>query len=329
MKSQFQTLSFLANYVPKTSLDAEFINSFLVQRFQVTPKTPIFSNNPDAAPIDVQSFISWFENGYNALQIAKHGTSIVLLGNCTIETCDIIGTLQLPCNTSGECPIITDRHTLSQSDLQKASEDEIALFYNALLSNNLQPDPNTLTLIPKYLPKNGDRVAFYDYSQEIQGVGVINYINAEGDVVFYCYFTYPTANSPKKVGYSLREAPGYNIRNIVFENIDKENIQTTLGNSTSCFRRLGRELEKMGKVWKDKLLRIEPLKAKLPIGSKYYYITDKMEVRQETEKGTPTSHMRYLAGNYFVDHQSAMVMLGKFNDMLRDFLASDEWPKLQ
>ena len=115
---------------------------------------------------------------------------------------------------------------------------------------------------------------------------------------------------------------------MVFESINKENIQTTLGNSTSCFRRLGRELERVGKVWKDKLQRIEPLKVELPVGSKYFYISDKMEVRTETEKGTPTSHLRYLAGNYFTTHKSAMLMLAQFNAKLRDYLASDEWPEI-
>lgn len=55
MKSQFQTLSFLSNYTPKTAIDAEFIESFLVQRFQITPKTPKFAPNFDGAPLDVQS----------------------------------------------------------------------------------------------------------------------------------------------------------------------------------------------------------------------------------------------------------------------------------
>ena len=154
------------------------------------------------------------------------------------------------------------------------------------------------------------------------------HIDSEHDVMFYCYFTYPTQNKPKQIGYSLYETPGYDIRTIVFENIDKENIQTTLGNSTSCFRRLGRELEKVGKVWKDKTLRIEPLNVMVPIGEKYYYISDKMDVKQETEKGTPTSRFRYLAGNYFTTHEAAMLMEGKFNELLRGYLASDEWPKV-
>lgn len=322
MKSQFQTLSFLSNYVPKTQLDSEFINSFLVQRFQITPKTPVFSPNSDSNTIDVQSFIQWFENGLNALKIACFKNEIVLLGNCTLQTCEIIGTLL------EDGSISTEIRSVAPEEISEASENDSHKFYDALLANNLQPDPNKLRLVPKYIPQNSDRVIFYDYSLEVQGVGVVRHIDSEHDVMFYCYFTYPTQKKPKQIGYSLYETPGYDIRTIVFENIDKENIQTTLGNSTSCFRRLGRELEKVGKVWKDKTLRIEPLNVMVPIGEKYYYISDKMDVKQETEKGTPTSRFRYLAGNYFTTHEAAMLMEGKFNELLRGYLASDEWPKV-
>lgn len=322
MKSQFQTLSFLSNYTPKTTLDSEFISSFLVQRFQITPKTPVFAPNSDANTIDVQSFISWFESGLNALKIACFKNEVVLLGNCTIQTCEIIGTML------EDGSINTEIRTVSPEEISEASESDTQKFYDALFANRLQPDPNKLRLIPKYIPDNGDRVTFYDFSQEIQGVGVVHHIDSEHDVMFYCYFTYPKPDRPKQIGYSLWETPGYDIRTMVFESINKENIPTTLGNSTSCFRRLGKELERCEKVWKDKLLRIEPLKVMVPVGNKYYYISDKMEVRIETEKGTPTSRFRYLAGNYFTTHKSAMIMLGKFNAMLREYLASDEWPEI-
>ena len=322
MKSQFQTLSFLSNYTPKTSLDKEFISSFLVQRFQITPRTLIETFSSHGSPLDVTLFISWFKNGLSALKTAKYGDSIVLLGNCTLETCQIIASL------APEGSILTDTLTVPVSEILPAStEDELRL-QAALSASNLQPSPNTLTLVPKYIPQPEDRVTFFDWSMEVQGVGVVREITAEGDVVFFCYFTYPTASQEKKLGYNLHETPGYNLASMVFENIDKENIQTTLGNSTSCFRRMGRELERVGKVWKDKLLRIEPMQVEVEVGGKYYYISDKLDVITETEKGTPTSHKRYLAGNYFTSLEAATEMLGKINDMLRGYLASPRWPEV-
>ncbi len=320
MKSQFQTLSFLSNYTPKTGLDAEFIESFLVQRFQITPKTPRYAPNSSGMPLDVQSFISWFENGPAALKIACYGNQTVLLGNCTLENCEIIGKL-LPDGT------IDSNHDIVQSEqILEASESETANFQEALLANKLQPDPGKLRLIPKFIPKLADRVIFYDFAQEIQGVGVVRDVADDGDVIFFCYITYPTYSQPKRIGYSLYENPGYNVRSLIFESINKENIPTSLGNSTSCYRRLGRDLEKVGKVWKDKILRIEPVNGQVGIGEKYFYISDKMKVIPETEKGTPTSKTRWLAGNYFTSHMAATKMLGKWNEDLRNYLASDEWP---
>ncbi len=321
MKSQFQTLSFLSNYTPKTDLDSEFINSFLVQRFQITPKTPVFAPTIDASPIDVQSFILWFESGLNAFKIVRFKNEIVILGKCTIENCEIIGSLL------EDSSINVEVRTVANNEISEASESDSQKFYDALFANKLQPDPNKLRLVPKYIPQNSDRVIFYDFSLEVQGVGVMRHIDSEHDIMFYCYFTYPTPNRPKQIGYSLWETPGYDIRTTIFENIDKENIQTTLGNSTSCYRRFGRELGKHGKLWKDKLHRIEPLKVVVPVGNKYYYISDKMEVRIETEKGTPTSRKRYISGNYFTTYEAAMLMLGEFNNKIQSYLASDKWPE--
>lgn len=322
MKSQFQTLSFLSNYTPKTDLDAEFIESFLVQRFQLTPKTPRFAPNSTGEPIDVQSFISWFERGSEALKIGRYKNHTVLLGKCTLDRCDIIGTLM----ENGAI----NRNNLSVAPqlIEGATPEEIGAFQSALLVNCLQPNPNTLQLIPKYVPKMGERVVFFDFAQNIQGVGVVRDIDDNGDVTLFCYFTYSTPGHPSQIGFSLYENPGYNIKSMIFENIDKENVSTTLGNSTSCYRRLGRELEKSGKVWKDKMLRVEPLTGQVPIGEKYYYISDKMKVVTETEKGTPTSKIRWLAGNYFITHLAATKMLGRWQEDLRNYLASKEWPEI-
>lgn len=323
MKSLFQTLSFLSNYTPKTALDAEFINSFLVQRFQITPKTPRFAPNFDAKLLDVPMFISWYESGLEAFKMARFKNKLIILGNCTLESCNVIGVL----DANGS--INTTNFSILPEEVSEASKSEEQLFKQALLENRLQPDPNTMKLAPKFTPQLSNRVIFYDFAQEVQGVGVVREITAEGNVIFFCYFTYPTYSRPKMIGYNLHETPGYDLQSFIFESIDRENVPSTLGNSTSCFRRLGRELEKVGKVWKDKLLRIEPTNIELKVGSKYYYISDKMKVVTETEKGTPTSRIRYLAGNYFMTHMAATKMLGKFNDLLRGYLASEKWPEIE
>lgn len=316
MKTQFQTLSFLSNYTPKSSLDAEVIESFLDRRFQICPQTLRNPSNFDANGLDVKSFISWFESGVGCLKMARLGNSLVILGNCALKSCEIIGTL-LENGT-----ISTEILSVDPNKLENVTEEEITIFQQALKDNHLQPSPQTLRLVPKYIPQPNERVIFYNFTQETQGVGVIREINAEGDVIFYCYFTYPTYSHPKHIGYSMHEAPGFNIRSFVFECIDKENLTTTLGNSTSCFRRLGRELEKVGKIWKDKLLRVEDAGMKASKDEPYFYITDKLTIAQDTERLLPTSHQRYLAGNYFKTKESAEEFVSKLKELIKDYLAT-------
>ncbi len=323
MKSQFQTLSFLSNYTPQTDLDGDFINSFLAQYLQTTPKTAVFAPNFDGKPLDAQSFISWFKNGSEALKIAKFKNQLILLGNCTLDTCDIIGSL-LP-----DGSISTEKFTVTPEQISEVSEQEEQTFKQALLDNGLQPSPTTMQLVPKFIPELGNRVIFYDFSINVQGVGVVREITDDDNVIFFCYFIYPTSTQPKRIGYNLHENIGVALQSFVFENIDKEGITSTLGESTSCFRRLGRELNKVGKVWKDKLHRIEPLGFEPKPGSTYYYITDKLDVKTDHEKGVATSRMRYLAGNYFTNIKTAYKMENKIRDLLKDYLASDAWPEME
>lgn len=322
MKSQFQTLAFLSNYSYKTELDGEFINSFLAQRFQIPPKTLRNASNFNASPLDVQSFIRWFESGPAAFKIAKSERGVVLLGNCTLDRCEIIASML------SDGTLSTDVTEASPSLVGPASASERDSFLDCLFSARLQPDPKTLRLVTKYIPGFGERVVFYDFSLETRGVGVARHVYPDGEVEFFCYFTYPTPSSPRRVGYGMEERPGFNLRSMVFENIDDENIATTLGNSTSCFRRLGRELEREGKTWKDKILRIEPSHMKAQKGKRYYYISDSMSVVSDTEKGSTVSRRRYLSGNYFTSQKAADKMLARFNDMLLGFLASPRWPEV-
>ena len=56
-------------------------------------------------------------------------------------------------------------------------------------------------------------------------------------------------------------------------------------------------------------------------GERYWYITDKMSVASDTEKGTVTSHKRYLAGNYFRKEEDAVRILSEEMEIRRNFLA--------
>lgn len=84
------------------------------------------------------------------------------------------------------------------------------------------------------------------------------------------------------------------------------------------------ELAKVGKTWNHFLKRIEPLNMKVATGERYWYITDKMQVTSDVEKGTVTSNKRYLAGNYFRREKDAIRILSEEIEIRRNFLAEPE-----
>lgn len=158
--------------------------------------------------------------------------------------------------------------------------------------------------MPKFVPKINDRVLIWN--QNDTKLGVIRAICPDtNEVELYCWFDYKM----KKCAYSMHEKDAVTFHEYHFEPM-----------SIIAQRRLNTELNKYGKVWYDKLHRIEPLEVKVAVGQHYWYINDKMKIVQETEKGTPTSHFRYIAGNYFNKHSEALDYLEKMVELLRDRL---------
>lgn len=320
MKSQFQTLSFLSQYAPKTQLDAEMIFGFLGERFKNAKKTMSFCQHETENILDAASLLMWFSNGFGATEIALYNGTIVILGVCTIDNTTIIGKLY-----DGRINIASK--TVKPSELSKATEEDSEAFYKALYASKLQFDQASLTLVKKYIPAPNEKVIFYtnDFSQ--CGTGVVRSVDeSTGDVEMYCYYLYPPANI---VGYSMHEKGVANLITHIFEPMLEEDKQSSKMNGVSCLRRMNNELGKRGKVWKDKIRRIEPVSYELEPGKNYWYISDDLKIVQKEDKGTPTSHFRYLAGNYFITKESAEMMRGKITELIQSYLASSDWPNVE
>lgn len=322
-KTLFQILCFLRNYSPKSDLDAKFIRSYLVSEFKITPKTPLFSPVSSSNTLDVQSFTQWLKSPVAAFSVAFYNSHTVILGKCTLSETHIIGILDPESKAIKVCDDI-----VNPDELECATPEEVAKLYLALLDNGLQPDEKKLELVSKYIPKPLEKVIFHSHDQSIIGLGVVRQVYADGDVELYCYYIYPTTHHEDTIGYSMHELRIVNLRNYVFENMLDDDNRSSSFNGVSCLRRLNRELEKHGKVWKDKLKRIEPLKPTVNKGDKYWYISDKLKVIQDREKDTPTSHLRYLSGNYFKSEKAAQRMLDKWAQSIHDYMASDNWPEI-
>lgn len=320
MKSQFQTLSFLSQYAPKTQLDAEMIFGFLGERFKNAKKTMSFCQHETENILDAASLLMWFSNGFGATEIALYNGTIVILGVCTIDNTTIIGKLY-----DGRINIASK--TVKPSELSKATEEDSEAFYKALYASKLQFDQASLTLVKKYIPAPNEKVIFYtnDFSQ--CGTGVVRSVDeSTGDVEMYCYYLYPPANI---VGYSMHEKDVANLITHIFEPMLEEDKRSSKMNGVSCLRRMNNELGKRGKVWKDKIRRIEPVSYELEPGKNYWYISDDLKIVQKEDKGTPTSHFRYLAGNYFITKESAEMMRGKITELIQSYLSSSDWPNVE
>lgn len=320
MKSQFQTLSFLSQYAPKTQLDAEMIFGFLGERFKNAKKTMSFCQHETENILDAASLLMWFSNGFGATEIALYNGTIVILGVCTIDNTTIIGKLY-----DGRINIASK--TVKPSELSKATEEDSEAFYKALYTSKLQFDQASLTLVKKYIPAPNEKVIFYtnDFSQ--CGTGVVRSVDeSTGDVEMYCYYLYPPANT---VGYSMHEKGVANLITHIFEPMLEEDKRSSKMNGVSCLRRMNNELGKRGKVWKDKIRRIEPVSYELEPGKNYWYISDDLKIVQKEDKGTPTSHFRYLAGNYFITKESAEMMRGKITELIQSYLSSSDWPNVE
>ena len=303
MKTKRQVIDFFKSNHFATAEDCEMVSLFCQNNCGLTPKDfPTFTT---PGPINSQTFIEWYRNGFGIGDIVfeKETGSYYVVSNSSIaniQSCAILSNL---CKTGKKWkPNCVE---LDVTTLSSIGEMENKAMIISLAEQGYEFDYEKKTLRKKYIPEINERVEFS--RENYIGLGVVRSINpTENSIEFFCYFIY----SDKKIGYSMHESGICDVMSFQF------NPMTVV-----AARRLNRELEKYGKVWNDKLHRIEPIDPKVAKGEKYWYISDKMTVVTDREKGTPTSHFRYIAGNYFKSYDEALEYLGKFHELLRDRLA--------
>lgn len=327
MKTQLQVLDLLNQYTPATNLDRDMITAFLEKNYHITPTTRIFAQGAPELPIDVQSFLQWYKEGYGASEVATTANNnTVILGKCTLTHATIIGIQQ------GQT-IVASSQFVPNFELSKTTPDNTQQLLQALLANNLQLNPTTMALEAKYIPAINEKIFYHSYNFETNGIGIVRSIDIDTqEIELYCYFTYPTRNGKGKLGYSMHERSTVNLRDYIFEpllEVPDNCNRFSPDDGISAYRRLKRELEKAGKIWRDKLRRIEPAGYRLKKGEPYWYIDDKLRVVKTVEKDTPTSNKRYLCGNYFLTNEAALIMLNKFYTLVNDYLASSQWPDIE
>lgn len=303
MKTKRQVIDFFKSNHFATAEDCEMVSLFCQNNCGLTPKDFPIVTTPGS--INSQTFIEWYRSGFGIGDIVfeeETGSYYVVSNSSTtcIQSCAILSNL---CKTGKKWK--PKNNELDATTLSNVSEIESKAMTISLAEQGYEFDYEKKTLRKKYIPEINERVEFS--RDNYIGLGVVRSINPiENSIEFFCYFIY----SDKKIGYSMHESGVCDVMSFQF------NPMTVV-----AARRLNRELEKYGKVWNDKLHRVEPIDPKVAKGEKYWYISDKMTVVTDREKGTPTSHFRYIAGNYFKSYDEALEYLGKFHELLRDRLA--------
>ncbi len=295
MKTEYQVQHFLFSQTFKSEPDWEITQLYCQKRhIRIGTWRPSYSQ----AGITGDQFIKWYAHAPARGDIALLDGNRVIISESGLEVSQI-------CAEFSTDSWQISKKAVKTSDLATLPDDEQFRLHVELSHNGLEFDRRSGELTEKYCPSINERICYYNQNET--GLGVVRtIIPAENKVELYCYFSYTN----KRCGYSMHELDACTYHEFHFEPM-----------TIVAQRRMNRELEKFGKVWYDKLHRVEPIETKVGLGESYWYINDKMKIVKETEKGTPTSQFRYIAGNYFKTHEEALEVLGEFTDLLRDRLA--------
>lgn len=265
-----------------------------------------YAISPDTG-ITTIDFLDWCDNEFGAGDICELDGVLVICGICHFKTAIVAGKLF-------DDKIHACEEKVAQNALKYASEDDRRCFMSQMLSQGLQFSLKEMKLVKKYVPKPADRVIFT--SADKTGIGVVRGVNFESDTVdFFCYHI----NETGETGYSMHELGITSLSEMVFEPMNNDLSQRqTKGNGIYLQRKLNKILGGFGKVWNEKLHRIEPLNPMVEVGEKYWYINDKLELVQDIERGKITSRRRYFVANYFKTHMEGLEYLGAIAELLRD-----------
>lgn len=305
MKTKRQIEHFLARKKYKSEMDFEGISLYCKTKFNIRLHRPS-SYYPEPTdyiqPLDYATFADWLEHGYGAGDVVEWDENIGLVQDGGIKEVRIC--LKIDSNSP-----IFDSFVLDGQLIHPAQENAVERIYEALDANGKEFGNPFFCITDKYIPNPNTIVTFQNHKTGEGGVGVVRLITQSGDVTMYCWYV-----KGEPVRYSMNEKLG-NIIDYSFQSVQPADYPR---------KALDVALAKVGKTWNHFLRRIEPLKMKVEEGSQYYYINDKRAVVCDTEKGTPTSHKRYIAGNYFRRQEDALRILEAENEIRRNFLAEPE-----
>lgn len=262
--------------------------------------------------ITTSDFLEWHDELFGPGDIACLDGIPVLCGKTSHKCATIVSKFS-------DDRIIICNKKVQQRALKVASRECEEKCNRILIDSGLQFSFKSLNLGDRYIPVSNDRVVFV--GMELSGIGVVKEVRKEEDLVdFFCYYI----NETDKVGYSMNELGITTLSGFIYERMNENLSQEIKGNRVYLQRKLNKALSRHGKVWNEKLHRIEPIDMQVPSGHRYWYFNDRMETCSDIEKGTAVSKFRKARGNYFGNPEACLSFVGKISEMICDRLASDD-----
>ena len=300
MKTDIQIEYFLKSITYRTFSDWEMISIFCKHHHHPSPGPDVMLSDTG---VTVAAFTEWYNDGFGSGDVVRYNGDLAIVSQCTTSQVRVVARLK---NDGEETHLDEIWKIVPVDQVSHASSQETNEFCVILSKNNRQYMHSAQKLGDKEIPRNGSKVEFWG-SEGKHGLGIVRSVDeGSGEIELFCYYLYHNG----KLGYSMCEAGVVDLHSYLFEPM-----------RISQLRRLYRELERAGKKWHDKLHRIEPLTVKVGKNEKYWYINDKMKLVMDIEKGTPTSHFRYIGGNYFRTLEEGMEYLAIIREVLNDRLS--------
>lgn len=298
MKLKKQLKIYLRNAVYRSSLDFEAICRYCHKEYGIKShdiQPAIDRDNPNA--IGCSDFTDWIDTGFAPGDAVEWGGNIGIVQSQDGETLKI-------CLRMADNSILSDFCHVNVSDIRKAGENALKCLYSRLASENRQFSFQTQGIIDRCYPKPGDMVSFTDWATMREGGAVIREITPDHRVICYCY----KIDGEERPHYNLHEDLGSSLW------MDFEPCRS----SDYPIKPMREALKQEGVEWKHRFRRIEPFGIREEPGNTYWYVTDKLSVKSEIDRGRPKDSDHYAAGNYFLTYEAAQRAAELFRETLRE-----------
>jgi hypothetical protein len=305
MKSKQQIEHFLRNRKYRSQIDFDGISLYCRNKFNIRLHVPSNYYN-DQTALDYTSFANWLEHGFGAGDVVEWGEkeeqNVGLIQDADLTT------VKICLKIDGNGPNF-DSTTVAVQVITPASKSGLKRIYDALNEKGLEFGNPHFTITEKFIPASCNLVTFKCHKTGKVGYGVVRAIRTSGEIIMYCYCI-----KGEPVHYNMNEYLGI---------IDDYSF-STFAPADYPRKALETALAKVGKTWNHYTKRIEPINMRVNKGERYWYITDKMQVTSDVEKGTVTSNKRYLCANYFRRQEDAVRIQIEEMELRRNLLAEPE-----